>query len=96
MLKFLVIGMGVMLLAAVVGAIVLALGGKAKGPEKFAFETAELQVPEGCEIAEMMAEGDRLILRIAGSAKCNRILVGDLRSGKLIGAYQLSGGKSSE
>jgi hypothetical protein len=34
------------------------------------------------------AAGDRLILQVGGGEECRRILVGDLRTGNLIGQFQ--------
>lgn len=52
------------------------------------FGVSALPVPVGCTVDYMQAEGDRLILQIGGGDQCRRILVGDLRTGALIGQFQ--------
>ncbi|HEX6118875.1 MAG TPA: hypothetical protein VFZ03_05430 [Dongiaceae bacterium] len=52
------------------------------------FGVSALPVPVGCTIDYVTAAGDRLILQIGGGDQCRRILVGDLRTGNLIGQFQ--------
>jgi hypothetical protein len=52
------------------------------------FGVSALPVPVGCAIDYVMAEGDRLIIQIGGGDECRRILIGDLRTGSLIGQFQ--------
>jgi hypothetical protein len=52
------------------------------------FGVSALPIPVGCTIDYVMAEGDRLILQIGGSDECRRILIGDMRTGNLVGQFQ--------
>jgi hypothetical protein len=52
------------------------------------FGMSALPVPAGCTIDYVTAAGDRLILQVGGGEECRRILVGDLRTGNLIGQFQ--------
>ena len=89
-LKAVVIGLGVLLaicFVIVVGTIVYRLFNPAVTA---GFGIAQLPVPPGCAIEQMTAEGDRLILRIGGSDACRRVLVTDLRTGRLIGQFHFA------
>ena len=55
-----------------------------------AFGTAEVSVPDGCRVMEMVPAGERLLLRLGSIERCNRILVVDLRSGALLGSIALT------
>lgn len=52
------------------------------------FGVSALPVPAGCTIDYILAEGDRLILEIGGGDECRRILIGDMRTGNLLGQFQ--------
>lgn len=59
-------------------------------PELASFGTTEVTIPDGCRVMEMVPEGERLLLRLGSIARCNRILVVDLRSGALLGSIDLA------
>jgi len=89
-LKTLVIGFAILLLAAAV--ILIAFGANRMGGA--GFDLATLPVPDGCRVEQMTAEGDRLILSIGGPGlgngdDCRRVLITDMKSGKLIGQFAL-------
>lgn len=89
-LKTLVIGFAVLLLAAAV--ILIAFGANRIG--KSGFDLANLPVPDGCRVEQMAAEGDRLILSIGGPGvpdgdDCRQVLIADMKSGKLVGRFEL-------
>lgn len=84
-LKTLVIGFAILLLVAAV--ILIGFGANRIG--KAGFDLATLAVPDGCRVEEMAAEGDRLILSIGGRDDCRRVLIADMKSGKLIGQFDL-------
>lgn len=50
-------------------------------------ESGEVRVPlpEGCTIAEMRPEGNRLFIRTGPSGQCERIVVIDVASGRTLG-----------
>ena len=85
-LKFLVIGMGVLifvLLGVVVYAMVAKVG---SGGESAGFGEARLPIPPGCRIAEAAPQGDsRILLRLDGGEACQQVLVLDAGDGSLIG-----------
>lgn len=56
---------------------------------KSGFDSAHLPVPDGCRVEQMAAEGDRLILSIGGRDDCRRVLIADMKTGKLIGQFDL-------
>jgi hypothetical protein len=86
LLKALVIGFAILLLAA--AGILIAFGVNKMG--KSGFDLASLPVPEYCEVAQTTVEGDRLILTITGIAPdCRRVLIADMKSGRLIGQFEL-------
>jgi hypothetical protein len=84
-LKTLVIGFAVLL--AVAAIILIGFGVNRMG--KSGFDLASLPVPDGCQIDQMTASGDRLILALSGIGDCRRILIADMKSGKLIGRFDL-------
>lgn len=49
---------------------------------------ASLPVPAGCAIESVTAEGNRLVVQVGGNEACRRVLVADLKTGKLIGQFQ--------
>ncbi|WP_374383807.1 DUF6476 family protein [Dongia sp.] len=53
------------------------------------FDLASLPVPDGCRVEQMAAEGDRLILSIGGRDDCRRVLIADMKTGRLIGQFEL-------
>ena len=85
LLKALVIGFAILLLAA--AGILIAFGVNKMG--KSGFDLASLPVPDGCRVEQMTTEGDRLILSIGGRDDCRRVLIADMKSGRLIGQFEL-------
>ena len=49
---------------------------------------ASLPVPAGCAIETVTAEGNRLIVQVGGNEACRRVLIADMKTGKLIGQFQ--------
>lgn len=84
-LKTLVIGFAVLLLLAAI--ILIAFGANRMG--KSGFDLATLPIPDGCQVEQMTASEDRLILALAGIGDCRRILIADMKSGKLVGQFEL-------
>ena len=89
-LKALVIIMGVLIViatAVVIYAIVRKVGG---APHPAAAPVAaSVTLPDGCSVAEMVAAGDRLALRLAGEGDCRQILLVDPASGAVTGHIAL-------
>lgn len=100
LLKALVIGLGVLLgIAAltVVGIVFWKMSHRpqvsAEAPVQTAavaavFGTSNLPIPATCQVKTASADGDRLILLIDGPDDCSRVLVADLRNGKLLGQFR--------
>lgn len=86
-LKALVIFFALVLVAA---ALFLIYAGTTR-MGKSGFDLATLPVPDGCRVEQMTAEGDRLVLSIGGRDDCRRVLIADMKSGKLIGQFELKG-----
>ncbi len=99
-LKAVVIGLGVLLAicaAIVIGTIVYRLfhyeaepaaaspAAVSDAPDGF---VASLPVPAGCAIESVTAEGNRLIVQVGGNEACRRVLIADMKTGKLIGRFQ--------
>ncbi|WP_374651782.1 hypothetical protein [Dongia sp.] len=89
-LKALVIFFAILLIAA--AGILIAAGLARMG--KSSFDLATLPVPDGCRVEQMAVEGDRLILSIGGpglisGGDCRRVLIADMKSGRLIGRFEL-------
>ncbi len=62
----------------------------AKAPAaKTKFGDREIDLPDGSEVIAMMAEGDRLMLRLRLANGRQRILVLDLATGKQLGSFRL-------
>ncbi len=85
LLKALVIGFAILLLAA--AGILIAVGLSRMG--KPGFDLATLPVPDGCRVEQIATEGERLILSVGGRDDCRRVLIADMKSGKLIGQFEL-------
>jgi hypothetical protein len=85
LLKALVIVFALVLVAA---ALFLVYAGITR-MGKSGFDLATLPVPDGCRVEQMTAEGDRLILSIGGRDDCRRVLIADMKTGKLIGHFDL-------
>jgi hypothetical protein len=87
-LKFVVIGMGLLLVAG----LVLLFYGLAQGVGKLGGAPAPLgevivPVPAGCVIADSRIEGPYLVLRLDGLAErgCQQVVLVDLESGRVTG-----------
>jgi hypothetical protein len=95
-LMALVIIMGVLIVTGIVVVVVTIasrMGGgqpKAAATAGSSFGTVDLPVPADCQVLETTAADDRLILRLGGSESCNRLLIVDMTSGKLLGTLQLA------
>ena len=59
------------------------------GREGVAFGAADLPVPAGCQVIEMVATDDRLILRLGSGDRCNQLLIVDLATGRHLGTVRL-------
>ncbi len=101
-LKILVVVMGVLIVAgiAVIGVTIynrLAGGGEgrpvaaADGADgRRGFGTVDLSLPEGCEIVDVIAEGERLIVWSGARAGCERVYVYDVSDGTLLGTLDIT------
>jgi hypothetical protein len=54
------------------------------------FGDVSVALPDGCRVVEMTPAGERLLLRLGSIARCNRILVVDLGTGRLLGSIELA------
>ena len=84
-LKALVIFFALILVAAAVFLVYVGFSRMGKA----GFDIATLPVPDGCRVEQMTAEGDRLVLSIGGRDDCRRVLIADMKTGKLIGQFDL-------
>jgi uncharacterized protein DUF6476 len=53
------------------------------------FAASDLPIPAGCEVRETTTAESRLILRLGTGERCNRVLIVDMASGKLLGTLRL-------
>ncbi len=53
------------------------------------FGAASVTIPDGCRITATIPAGERLLLQLGSAPRCNRILVLDLASGRLLGSIDL-------
>ncbi len=92
-LKALVIGMGVLILGGF-ALVAVALVSRVTDSDESGFGATEVPVPDGCSVAETLAEGDRLLLRLEGpeARGCAQVVVVDLDSGEVRGRLQLRPG----
>lgn len=49
------------------------------------FGTIAVPLPEGCVLARVIPEGDRLYLRIGPAGRCERVVVVDVATGSVLG-----------
>ncbi len=100
LLKGTVIGLGVLIVLAA-GLLAYGLYQKSQDPEWRLFSSApkpqpmldtlkpfgdiKLDLPEGCVIARVRPDGERVYLTIGPSGACNRIIVIDIVQGKILG-----------
>ena len=54
-------------------------------PAPGAFGTIAVPLPEGCVLARVIPEGDRLYLRIGPAGRCERVVVVDAATGSVLG-----------
>ena len=54
-------------------------------PASGAFGTIAVPLPEGCVLARVIPEGDRLYLRIGPAGRCERVVVVDVATGSVLG-----------
>lgn len=54
-------------------------------PAPGAFGTIAVPLPEGCVLARVIPEGDRLYLRIGPAGRCERVVVVDVATGSVLG-----------
>ncbi|MDA0306991.1 MAG: hypothetical protein O3B76_12040 [Proteobacteria bacterium] len=52
------------------------------------FGAVNLNLPEGCVIARVLPDGERAYLTIGPSGACNRIVVVDITTGRVLGTIQ--------
>ncbi|MSO70979.1 MAG: hypothetical protein EXQ88_03045 [Alphaproteobacteria bacterium] len=84
-LKVVVIALGVLivaLLAAIIWKIVALAGGAG---DRRGFGEMRLGLPAGCRIVEAQSGDGRLVLRIGDGAGCDRVLLVDPVSGRVLG-----------
>ena len=87
-LKVLVVLMGLLIVAgvAIVGWTVYSRAGRMAGARPAAdFAGAALPIPPGCRLGQMESAEGRIWLRLEGGEACNRLLVLDAATGKLVG-----------
>ncbi len=91
-LKALVIGLGLVILA-LLGAVVYGIARQADRLERLP-ELAEMEVgvPLGCTLADVVPEGELLILRLDGPAErgCQQAVMVDALGGKVLGRVRLT------
>lgn len=88
-LKSMVIAMALLLVICaviLVGVGISRLSDSGVSGEK-AFDPVSLPLPAGCEIGDVTAEGQRLIVEIGGAEHCRRIVIADMESGKVTGEF---------
>jgi len=63
-------------------------GGAATSGTLPSFGTLDLPIPAGCQIEETTASDTRLILRVGNGDRCNRVLIVDMATGRLLGTLR--------
>lgn len=53
------------------------------------FEVVDIPISDGCQVVETVSDGDRLILRLGAGARCDQLLIIDIRTGELAGRINL-------
>jgi hypothetical protein len=88
-LKFLVGAMGLLIVAGivVVAVTIYSRASRMAGPSPAAgdFAGTALPIPPGCRLGEMTSAEGRIWLRLEGGEACDRLLVLDAATGKLVG-----------
>ncbi len=102
-LKAFVIGMAILLTVGVVVVVVAIVqrAGEVGGPAPATasspapvaalpgFDKARLVLPAGAEIVDMVAEGERLVLRLKLAGGGERLIILDMASGRALGTVEL-------
>lgn len=83
-LKFLVVAMGVMIVAGTVTLVALIVQ-RAGGAVTGALPPATLDLPAGARILSVSGAGDRFAVLVEGPAEDRRILLLEARSGRVVG-----------
>jgi hypothetical protein len=86
-LKLLVVVMGALIVVGV-GVLIYALATRVDGA-RASYADAKLMLPDGAKVLDMVAAGDRLVLRLALPDATERLLVVDLVHGRQVGALEL-------
>ena len=88
-LKFLVIGLGIAIVA-VLAVIIVTIAQRLSAPDAdtAAFGALQVPLPAGCSLAEASLSEERLLLRYDGPAErdCQQLVVVDLTSGQVLGS----------
>lgn len=83
-LKFLMIGMGVLIVAAVV-TIVVTLYNRATKPTATGPWAHSVALPAGGTIADYRIDGERMVVRVSVAGQPDRLVVVDLTRGTVVG-----------
>jgi len=83
-LKLVVIVLALMI-AAVLAAIIWRMVELAGGGRKQGFGDVKLDLPPGCRVVDANAGDGRLVLRVGEGAACDRVLLVDPASGRVLG-----------
>lgn len=86
-LKFLVIGMGVLIVIGLV--VVIVTVATRGGAGRDGFGTARVELPPGNAVVESSASGDRILLRLRGADGGQRLMLIDARTARVIGTVEL-------
>jgi hypothetical protein len=86
-LKFLVVGMGVLIFAGLIVVVVTIVS--RGGIERPGFGTARVALPPGNAVVETAVSGDRIVLRLRGADGGQRLLLIDAATGKAQGTIEL-------
>ena len=86
-LKFLVVGMGVLIVAGIT-VVVVTIAGRG-GIERPGFGTVRVALPQGNAVVETAVSGDRIVLRLRGADGGQRLLLIDAGTGKALGTVEL-------
>jgi len=86
-LKFLVIGMAVLIFAGL--ALVIVTIANRGGTERPGFGDARVALPQGNAVVETAVSGDRIVLRLRGADGGQRLLLINAVTGTAIGTIEL-------
>ena len=92
-LKFIVIFMGVLILAGL-GVIVVTLAGRMsdEDPGKAGFGTVALDLPKGAEVTTASSGESRLVLNVRLPDGHKRVIILDLKTGAVLGTVNVTEG----